>query len=219
MPDSPAKSAIESASSPSHTQRVDAAKAVQQISLGHGPRAIATLTLAFSGDPAARWSWPDPDVFLESFPAFALALGGAAFAAGGAYADEDFCGVALWLPPGAEADDPALQRLFTRSLPAGRLAAAFDLFGRMGELHPKQAHWHLPLIGVDPVAQGQKLGERLLRPALAQCDAEGVLAYLESSNLRNVPFYERLGFRAQSTLQVGDSPIITPMLREPSRAR
>ena len=193
--------------------------AVRHITLGQAPRAIATLTLAFSGDPAARWSWPDPDVFLENFPAFALALGGAAFASGGAYADEDFRGVALWLPPGAEADEPALERLFTRSMPADLLATAFDLFGRMGELHPKQVHWHLPLIGVDPAVQGRKLGEQLLRPALAHCDAEGVLAYLESSNPRNVPFYERLGFRAQSVLQVGDSPTITPMLREPSRAR
>ena len=192
---------------------------VGQITLGHGPRAIATLTLAFSGDPAARWSWPDPDVFLATFPAFALALGGAAFAAGGAYADADFRGAALWLPPGAEVDEPALERVFSRSLPAERLGATFDLFGRMAELHPKQAHWHLPLIGVDPAAQGRKLGEQLLAPALARCDAEGVLAYLESSNPRNIPFYERLGFRAQSALQVGDSPTITPMLREPSRAR
>ncbi len=192
--------------------------AVRQITLGHAPRAIATITLAFSGDPAARWSWPDPDVFLESFPAFALALGGAAFATGGAYADEAFRGAALWLAPGAESDEPALDRLFARSLPAGRLAAVSDVFARMGELRPKQAHWHLPLIGVDPAAQGRKLGEQLLRPVLAQCDAEGVLAYLESSNPRNIPFYERLGFRPQSIVQVGDSPTITPMLREPSRA-
>lgn len=155
---------------------------VRQITLGHGPRAIAALTLAFSGDPAARWSWPDPEVFLENFPTFALALGGAAFGAGSAYADEDFRGAALWLPPGAAADEPALERLFTRSLPADRLSAAFDLFARMAERHPKQVHWHLPLLGVDPTAQGRNLEEQLLRPALACCDADGVLAYLESSN-------------------------------------
>jgi GNAT superfamily N-acetyltransferase len=191
--------------------------AVGPITLGQAARAIATLTLAFSSDPAARWSWPDSDVFLESFPAFALALGGAAFANGGAYADEDFHAVALWLTPGAEVDEAALQRLFTRSLPAERQAETFDLFGRMDELKPKERHWHLPLIGVDPAAQGRKLGAQLLEPALARCDADGVLAYLESSNTRNIPFYERLGFRAQGALQIGGSPTITPMLREPSR--
>ena len=46
---------------------------------------LATLTLAFSTDPATRWTWPDPGAFLSAFPRFAKALGGAAFAHGGAH--------------------------------------------------------------------------------------------------------------------------------------
>jgi hypothetical protein len=44
-----------------------------------------------------------------------------------------------------------------------------------------------------------------------------VLAYLESSNLRNVPLYERHGFKVLGTIQAGGSPPITPMLRKPRR--
>jgi hypothetical protein len=49
------------------------------------------------------------------------------------------------------------------------------------------------------------------------CDRDGVLAYLESSNLRNVPLYERHGFEAMGTIQAGGSPTIVPMLRKPRK--
>ena len=41
-------------------------------------RCLATLTLAFSGDPPCRWAWPDPQQYLEAFPGFARAFGGRA---------------------------------------------------------------------------------------------------------------------------------------------
>jgi hypothetical protein len=41
------------------------------------------------------------------------------------------------------------------------------------------------------------------------------LAYLESSNPRNVPLRERYGFEVMSFVQPGDFPGIYPMLRPP----
>lgn len=38
--------------------------------------AIAVVVLAFSTDPAARWTWPDPQQYLAQFPEFIKALGG-----------------------------------------------------------------------------------------------------------------------------------------------
>ena len=35
---------------------------------------IAILTLAFSSDPATRWTWPAPKAYLEAFPRFAKAF-------------------------------------------------------------------------------------------------------------------------------------------------
>jgi hypothetical protein len=49
------------------------------------------------------------------------------------------------------------------------------------------------------------------------CDRDGALAYLESSNLRNVPLYERHGFEVLGTIQAGQSPTIVPMLRKPRK--
>jgi GNAT superfamily N-acetyltransferase len=48
-------------------------------------------------------------------------------------------------------------------------------------------------IGVDPARQGAGYGTELMKHSLQRCDADRKLAYLESSNPRNVPFYERLG--------------------------
>jgi hypothetical protein len=55
-----------------------------------------------------------------------------------------------------------------------------------------------------------------MKPALDRCDASGLPAYLESTNTKNLPFYERLGFRAVGCLDVGDCPPIIPMLRKPA---
>jgi len=54
-----------------------------------------------------------------------------------------------------------------------------------------------------------------MRHAVRRSDADGVAAYLESSNPRNISLYLRHGFEILGTIQVGDSPTVTPMLRRP----
>ncbi len=88
-------------------------------------------------------------------------------------------------------------------------------FEKMEQWHPKEPHWYLPLIGVEPNAQGNGLGGALMRHALARCDQEGALAYLESSNPRNISLYERHGFEVMGEIQLGAGPLVTPMLRRP----
>ena len=65
---------------------------------------------------------------------------------------------------------------------------------QMGRYHPSEPHWYLPLIGIDPAQQGKGYGGALLQHALIACDRDGSLAYLESTNPRNIPLYERHGF-------------------------
>jgi ribosomal protein S18 acetylase RimI-like enzyme len=85
----------------------------------------------------------------------------------------------------------------------------------MGRYHPSEPHWYLPMLGVDPSQQGKGFGSALLQHALIQCDRDTKLAYLESSNPKNIPIYERHGFELLGTIQVGTSPSIFPMLRRP----
>ena len=102
------------------------------------------------------------------------------------------------------------------SVSPAMLGDVYAVIEKMEQFHPAEPHWYLPLMGVDPVLQGQRYGSALLSHALQQCDREGSLAYLESSNPRNIPLYKRHGFRIIGEIQSGSSPTMTAMLRAPS---
>ena len=98
----------------------------------------------------------------------------------------------------------------------GQIPRDFSAVGeQMAQFHPAGELWYLPMIGVDPVAQGRGLGSALLGYALAACDRDGLPAYLETSNPRNLALYERHGFRVGKVIQAGSSPPVWAMLREP----
>jgi GNAT superfamily N-acetyltransferase len=176
--------------------------------------AIAVLTLAFASDPATRWTWPGPKTYLEAFPRFAEAFGGAAFAKGSAHYIEG-AAAALWLPPGIHPDEAAIGALMQATADARTANDGPQVMQQMASYHPREPHWYLPLIGVDPARQGQGLGSRLLEHATRLFDRDSVVAYLESSNPRNIPIYQRHGFEVLGRIQVGGSPVFTPMRRDP----
>ena len=91
-----------------------------------------------------------------------------------------------------------------------------SLLTRVEKHHPTEPHWYLEAIGCVPEARGQGVGGTLLEPVLARCDAEGLPAYLESSNPRNISFYERHGFATRPLFPLPPGcPVITPMWRDP----
>jgi ribosomal protein S18 acetylase RimI-like enzyme len=151
--------------------------------------------LAFATDPPSRWLYPDDGGYLRHFRAFIKALGGAALNKGTAFASEDISGTALWLAPDVSPDEEGLMRLVETVAPSKR-GEMGGLIEEMGRYHPSESHWYLPFIGVAPSAQGRGLGAALLRRGLAECDAAQLPAYLESTNPRNRPLYERHGFEA-----------------------
>jgi ribosomal protein S18 acetylase RimI-like enzyme len=176
---------------------------------------IAVMVLAFSADPAARWTWRDPQQYLRHFPAFVKALGGKAFSNASAYYVDGYAGAAMWLPPKVSPDEKPLVDLVQQTGYAAVQKDVFAVFEQMARYHPQEPHWFLPFIGVDPVQQGKGFGAALLKHALVPCDRDRTLAYLESSNPKNIPLYERYGFELLGTIQVGASPPIFPMLRKP----
>jgi GNAT superfamily N-acetyltransferase len=178
-------------------------------------RCLAVLTLAFACDPPCRWAWPDPQQYLEAFPCFARAFGGGAIELRSAHYYEGFSGVALWLSPGAAPDEASLAKVIEDTVADERKGAMFSIFEQMDAVHPREAHWYLPLIGVDPAHQGKGIGSALLSQVLNVCDGQKISAYLEATSHRNVALYERHGFETVGCIQAGDSPHIIPMLRTP----
>jgi GNAT superfamily N-acetyltransferase len=192
---------------------------VRAVHASEREQVVWALVRAFADDPAARWMYPQTRRYLEFFPQFIRAFGGRAFDQGVAEQVGNCRGAALWLPPGIHPDDAAVIELIERSVPERDRPSLFAIFAEMERYHPAEPHWHLPLIGVEPQEQGLGYGSALLREALARCDAAGTLAYLESSNPKNIPLYRQHGFEILGTIQAGSSPPITPMLRRPDRKR
>jgi ribosomal protein S18 acetylase RimI-like enzyme len=174
---------------------------------------IDVITLGFSSDPMTRWTLPNPEKYLAVMPEVIDAFGGKAFAQGSAYCVGDFSGAALWLPPGTGPDSERLGALIAQHAPAAIQEDAGRVIEQMATYHPHEPHWYLPLIAVDPACQGRGLGGALLKEALARCDADGLPAYLESSNPRNITLYQRHGFAILGRIQAGSSPVVTPMHR------
>jgi GNAT superfamily N-acetyltransferase len=97
-----------------------------------------------------------------------------------------------------------------------RILRALRVLEAMEHAHPELPHYYLQTLGTRREAQSHGVGSAVLAPMLERCDREGVPAYLESSNLRNVPFYARHGFEAQGVVPLPDgAPPITRMWREP----
>jgi ribosomal protein S18 acetylase RimI-like enzyme len=77
-----------------------------------------------------------------------------------------------------------------------------SVFEQLDALHPREPHWYLGTVGVDPAAQGRGAGRALLAAFLRGADADRLPAYLETDRAGNLPFYERAGFVVVGETQV-----------------
>jgi ribosomal protein S18 acetylase RimI-like enzyme len=68
--------------------------------------------------------------------------------------------------------------------------------------HPKEPHYYLEYLGVEPEQQGKAFGSTILRHLVNKADEEQVGCYLENANPRNIPFYQRFGFQVISEKEI-----------------
>jgi GNAT superfamily N-acetyltransferase len=161
------------------------------------------LSRAFFDDPVATFLFPDSEsrrTRLNRF--FELQLGRNYLRRGVVSTTVAHDGAAMWLPP--RAPTPTVRerlvhsafslKLGDRRRPAHRLTALLEA------RHPREPHWYLGALGVEPLHQGRGVGTALLEDALARCDAAGEGAYLEASRPESARLYERVGFECQELL-------------------
>jgi len=111
---------------------------------------ISVMVLAFAADPVARWMYRDPQRYLAYFGRFIRAFAGKAFSNGTAWCIDGNLGGALWLPPGVKPDDDAIATILDESVPRDVMADVSAMFGEMAAYHPRNPHWYLPTIGIEP---------------------------------------------------------------------
>jgi GNAT superfamily N-acetyltransferase len=179
----------------------------------------ATLADAFRDDPMMAWIYPDADSRSANSQAFMRAGLEIGFPHGHVYSIAPNAGAAVWAPPDVDMfDDAAITDMFT--LLGEQIGERSEEVGngllQINEHHPHdEPHFYLFILGTERAHQGKGLGSQMMTEILDRCDRQGLGAYLESSNIRNVPFYERHGFRVLA--EVSPSPDFTarPMWREP----
>jgi ribosomal protein S18 acetylase RimI-like enzyme len=167
------------------------------------PAAGAVLARSFIEDGLTKHMYPDEAErkvrtpwHFSAMVRYGVLFGRALSTAGAPH------GVAIWLPPGeTEMTD---NRIAAAGMDASPAVLGEEAFGRfasvMAQIEPSYdqdvppRHWHLALIGVDPDYSGKGIGSALMKPILAQADAEGLPCYLETAEERNVAFYQKHGF-------------------------
>jgi len=193
-----------------------AAPEVRLARAGDAETLAAILADAFAVDPVMSWTLGGEGrargLFLELTRRIYLARGFGHIA-------EDKAAT-LWLPPG-ETSTPALideAHIGYAALRAGGLTALArgkTVGDIMAKHHPPRPHYYLFAVGVRAGFQGEGVGGRLMREGLARADADGADAYLENSNPKNTPLYQRLGFDAATPLPLpAGAPPLLAMVRE-----
>jgi ribosomal protein S18 acetylase RimI-like enzyme len=188
------------------------------------PSLTGVLSRAFSNDPPMSWVFRDEATRPERLATFfAGVLREVFLPPGHLWTTSDVSGAAVWQPPGQwrTPDDAAeqLAPVLAEALLPEELDRLLTFLGTIEDKHPDDRdHWYLELLAADVDRQGQGIGSACMRPVLERADADGIPCYLESSNQRNVPLYERHGFRVTDVVDLpDDGPALWLMWREPAR--
>jgi GNAT superfamily N-acetyltransferase len=180
------------------------------------------LSSAFSEDPVFTWlsGGVDPSDVAARAAGFFRAAARAGLTRGHSRVIEhegSLVGAAIWCPPDVGMFEGAEVELLLNAVLEHFAEGAMERLGALGaavgERHPHEPHFYLNALGVVPRQRGRGLGAPLLGAVLEAADRDGLGAYLESSNPRNVSFYERLGFESTWTERIGGGPVMTGMWR------
>ena len=99
-------------------------------------RSFDTLVSAFTYDPVIRWLYPESRQYETHFPEFLAAFGGRAFAQETVWRLDAFSAVALWLPPGTEADGDLIVTVLTETVAPRQHEDTLSVVDQVGEAHP-----------------------------------------------------------------------------------
>lgn len=91
-------------------------------------------------------------------------------------------------------------QLVMRSIGLAGVQRAQQRESRIKKHHPETAYAYLWFVATAPGQQGQGVGTSLMKEILARYDSYQLPLYLETSTLRNLPWYKKLGFEVYKEL-------------------
>ncbi|KWT58278.1 puromycin N-acetyltransferase [Streptomyces albus subsp. albus] len=182
------------------------------------PRALRTLQRAFADYAFTRHTIA-ADGHLDRLHRFnELFVTRIGLEHGRVWVADDGDAVAVWTTPETAAAGNVFAEVgpLFAEIAGDRAEISAQAEATMGPHRPTEPVWFLGSVGVDPDRQGRGLGGAVIRPGLEAADAAGVPAFLETSDERNVRFYERLGFQVTADYVLpGGGPRTWAMSRKP----
>lgn len=94
-------------------------------------------------------------------------------------------------------------KLIVKSIGFANISKAMKREKAISGNYPTEPIYYLWFIGVSPEFQGQGIGEKLMREILADADQMRRPIYLETSTLKNIPWYQKFGFEVYGELDFG----------------
>lgn len=126
---------------------------------------------------------------------------------GDVYLSDDRAACALLLPPKSKRTNLRSVwldiRLIISAIGIDRIGIALKREKAIKERQWKADIQYLWFIGVDTLNQHKGIGSALLKEILTKSDNEGLPVCLETSTLRNIPWYEQFGFEVYNELDLG----------------
>jgi ribosomal protein S18 acetylase RimI-like enzyme len=206
------------------------------------PALAAMLARAFLDDPVASWAWRPDRLRLAALERFHGARLRQLLVGEEVWTTDELTCAALWAAPGRWHSTLRETAELVPSFLHPRLFARMPMVAlgweKLERAHPHAPpHMYLALLGTEPEAQGHGLGSAVMAPVLRQCDSDavgayrassreddpspyaGLSCYLESSKERNVPFYERFGFKVIGEIHLLRGPTMWKMWRDPPTPR
>lgn len=176
-----------------------------------------TLARAFFDDPLICFLLKDPSKRPARMPQLFKLLFELGLPHGACDVTTGFEAVALWRPPD-KWHIPFYQYItngpsFLGIFGIGGLGV-MGIMDRIEKVHPREPHYYLQAVGTDPSKQGKGYGGVVIRRQLANADAQGMPAYLESSKDTNIPIYQSLGFELTGEIKLPGGPTLYPMWRK-----
>jgi ribosomal protein S18 acetylase RimI-like enzyme len=191
---------------------------VVPVTLELAPAAARAIAAGFFDNEIWVWMVPSDRLRRRLLPRHYRAMIRSVFIPrAGAWTTENGSGAALWMPPGTHRMTKGERLVELRSLlPFGAFSlgrgARFD--DMTSTHHPRERHWYLNTLAIEPPSQRQGHGSALIEPGLARADADHLPAYLETQRRSNIPFYRRFGFEVTDEISLEDSPPLWTMWRE-----
>ena len=82
------------------------------------------------------------------------------------------------------------------------ITKALEREKKIKKLQPTHVNYYLWFIGVDPNYQNQGIGSGLLENIIRHSEHKGSPVYLETSTIKNLPWYKKFGFQIYNELDI-----------------